>query len=78
VQVTGRYETTQAMARDRIHPQLTTRPAWTGHHGEPPIIEGTLIRLQAGRLPSGGDPPPAWLWSSKTRMHSTDVDVRWQ
>jgi hypothetical protein len=78
VQVTGLYGTAPAMAWDRIHPRLTARPAWTGHDGELPVIEGTLIRLQGGRLPGGGDPLPAWLWSSKTRMHSTDVDGRWQ
>ena len=78
MQVTGRYGTTQAMAWDQIHPQITTRPAWTGHHGELPIIEGTLIPLQASHLPTGGDPLPAWPWSSKTRMHSTGMDGRWQ
>ena len=57
---------------------LTTRSPWTGHDGELPIIEGTLIRLQGGHLPGGGDPLPVWLWFSKTRMHSTDADVRWQ
>ena len=32
------------MVRDRIRPRHTIRPAWTGHDGELPIIEGTLIR----------------------------------
>jgi hypothetical protein len=44
VQVTDRYGTAQAMARDRIRPRLTTRSAWIDHDGELPIIEGTLIR----------------------------------
>ncbi|GGW87875.1 hypothetical protein GCM10010320_81570 [Streptomyces caelestis] len=48
-------------AWDRIHPRLTTRSAWIDHTGELPIIEGTLIRLQVDRLPSGGDPLPLWL-----------------
>ena len=39
MQVTGRYGTVPAMAWDQIHPQITTRPAWTGHDGELPIIE---------------------------------------
>jgi hypothetical protein len=66
------------MPWDRIHPRLTTRSAWIDHDGELPIIEGTLTRLQVDHLPGDGDPLPVWLWSSKTRMHSTDVDVRWQ
>ncbi|MDX3246498.1 hypothetical protein PV408_33205 [Streptomyces sp. ME18-1-4] len=64
VQVTDRYGTTRAMAWDRIHPSLTTRSAWIDHAGEPPIVEGMLIRLQVDRLPGGGEPLPRWLWSS--------------
>ncbi|MCX5610652.1 transposase [Streptomyces sp. NBC_00047] len=78
VQVTDRYGTAQAMARDRIHPRLTTRSAWIDHDGELPIIEGTLIRLTVDHLPGGGDPLPVWLWSSKTGMTSEEVDLRWQ
>ncbi|WP_225101971.1 NF041680 family putative transposase [Streptomyces sp. CoH27] len=78
VQVTDRYGTAQAMAWDRIHPRLTTRSAWIDHDGELPIIEGTLIRLTVDHLPGGGDPLPLWLWSSKTGMTSTAVDLRWQ
>ncbi|GAA0905222.1 hypothetical protein GCM10009574_096400 [Streptomyces asiaticus] len=77
-QVTDPYGTAQAMAWDRIHPRLTTRSAWIDHDGELPVVEGTLIRLQVHHLPGGGDPLPVWLWSSKTGMTGTDVDLRWQ
>ncbi|WP_326952921.1 hypothetical protein [Amycolatopsis sp. NBC_01286] len=40
-------------AWDRLHPRLTHRIAWAGHDGALPIIEGTVIRLQVERLPSG-------------------------
>ncbi|WP_371583225.1 transposase [Streptomyces sp. NBC_01314] len=70
MQVTDRYGTARAMAWDRIHPRLTTRSAWIDHVGELPLIEGTLIRLQADHLPGGGDPLPVWLWSSGTGMNS--------
>lgn len=66
------------MAWDRIHPRLTSRSAWIVHDGELPHIEGTLIRLQVDHLPGGGDPLPVWLWSSKTGMTGTDVDLRGQ
>ncbi|WP_406397195.1 transposase [Streptomyces sp. NBC_00879] len=78
VQVTDRYGTAQTIAWDRIHPRLTTRSAWIDHDGELPVIEGTLIRLEVDHLPGGGDPLPVWLWSSKTGMTSTEVDLRWQ
>ncbi len=65
---TGRYGTARAMVWDRIHPRLTTRSAWIDHAGELPVIEGTLIRSKADRLPGGGDPLPLWLWSSATGL----------
>ncbi|QKZ15923.1 hypothetical protein HUT05_05710 [Streptomyces chartreusis] len=76
VQVTDRNGTARSMPWDRIHPRLTTRSAWIDHTGELPIIEGTPIRLQADRLPAGGDPLP--LWSSATGLNIEDVDARWQ
>ncbi|GGS15797.1 hypothetical protein Snoj_29750 [Streptomyces nojiriensis] len=78
VQVTDRYGTAKAMAWDRIHPRLTTRSAWIDHTGELPVIEGSLIRLEVDHLPGGQDPLPLWVWSSKTGMASTDVDLRRQ
>ncbi|MGW4649077.1 NF041680 family putative transposase [Kitasatospora sp. NPDC004289] len=78
VQATDRYGTASAMAWDRLHPRLTTRSAWIDHDSELPLIEGTLIRLQADHLPGGGDPLPLWLWSSATGMSAGDVDLRWQ
>ena len=53
---TTRYGTAIARAWDRLHPRLTHRSAWIGHDGPLPVIEGTLIRLQAGHLPGDRDP----------------------
>lgn len=78
MQVTDRYGTARAIAWDRIHLRLTTRSAWIDHTGELPTIEGTLIRLQADRLPGTGDPLPLWLWSSATGLNSEDAGVHWQ
>jgi hypothetical protein len=62
--VTSRYGTAVAATWDRAHPRLTHRAAWLDHDGPLPVIEGTLIRLQADHLPGDRDPKPAWLWSS--------------
>lgn len=75
---TTRYGTATATAWDRLHPQLTRRAAWTGYGDMLPIIEGTVIRLQVQRLPSGGDPKPVWLWWSGVDAAPTDVDRLWQ
>jgi hypothetical protein len=75
---TSRYGTANAAAWDRLHPRLTHRAAWLGHDGELPIIDGTLIRLQAGHLPGDRDPKPLWLWSSRTGATPAHVDRLWQ
>ncbi|WP_243754529.1 NF041680 family putative transposase [Labedaea rhizosphaerae] len=65
-------------AWDRLHPRLTHRIAWAGHDGALPIIEGTVIRLQVERLPSGAIPKPMWLWHSGTSLTPAEVDLAWQ
>ncbi|MFC3448881.1 transposase [Amycolatopsis speibonae] len=65
-------------AWDRLHPRLTHRIAWAGHDGNLPILEGTVIRLQVERLPSGAIPKPVWLWHSHTSLPHTEVDLAWQ
>ena len=75
---TSRYGTAVAAAWDRVHPRLTHRAAWLDHDGELPVIEGTLIRLTVDRLPGDRNPPPVWLWSSRTGAAPADVDRCWQ
>ena len=49
-----------AIARswNRLHPRLTHRSAWVCQDGPLPVIEGTVIRLEVARLPSGAIPKP--------------------
>jgi hypothetical protein len=61
---------------DRLHPRLTRRAAWYTSTGLP-IIEGTVIRLQVARLPSGAIPKPVWLWWSGVDATPADVDRLW-
>ena len=42
------------------------------------MLPGTLIRLQADRLPGDRGPKPVWLWSSRTGATPADVDRLWQ
>ncbi|MFC5289843.1 hypothetical protein ACFPM7_22545 [Actinokineospora guangxiensis] len=65
-------------AWDRLHPRLKYRIAWAGHDGTLPIIEGTVIRLQVDRLPSGSIPKAVWLWHSAASLHQDQVDLAWQ
>ena len=75
---TTRYGTAHAQAWDRLHPRLEHRGAWSGHDGELPLVEGTLIRLRVDHLPGHQDPKPVWLWWSRTGPTRTDVDRCWQ
>ncbi|SER69116.1 DDE superfamily endonuclease [Lentzea albida] len=65
-------------AWDRLHPRLTHRIAWAAHDGKLPILDGTVIRLEVERLPSGAIPKPVWLWHSRTGLDQDQVDVAWQ
>jgi hypothetical protein len=65
-------------AWNRLHPRLTHRTAWTAHVGDLPILDGTVVRLQVERLPSGAIPKPVWLWHSGVDLDTTMVDLLWQ
>jgi hypothetical protein len=71
------YGQATARAWDRLHPRLTRRAAWADC-AQLPVIEGTVIRLEVDRLPSGAIPKPVWLWWSKTNATVDDVDRMWQ
>jgi hypothetical protein len=75
---TTRYGTATAVAWGRLHQRLASRGGWEGRHGELPVIEGTLIRLQAEHLPGDRSPGPLWLWSSGAGADPAAVDRTWQ
>ncbi|MFE6849155.1 transposase, partial [Streptomyces sp. NPDC057686] len=60
------YGTARARSWDRLHPKLTHRSSWAAADGTLPVVEGTVIRLDIGHLPSGATPKPVWLWWSGT------------
>jgi len=78
--VTGtRYGTAAVMAWGRLHQKLTSRAGWEDHHGELPVVEGTLIRLHVtDHLPGYRRLEPMWLWSSRPDAGPGEVTVLWQ
>ncbi|WP_433295942.1 NF041680 family putative transposase [Pseudonocardia sp. CA-142604] len=72
------YGPATARAWDRLHPRLTRRTAWIAHAEQLPILEGTVIRLEVARLPSGAIPKPVWLWYSRIKQTVSDVNRLWQ
>jgi DDE superfamily endonuclease len=73
-----RYGTATAMAWGRLHQRLATRAGWEDHHGELPVIEGTLIRLQVDHLPGQRNAEPLWLWSSRASTTAQEISRTWQ
>ncbi|MEV7796396.1 NF041680 family putative transposase [Streptomyces sp. NPDC087512] len=71
------YGTALARSWDRLHPKLH-RSSWAAADGALPIVEGTVIRLDIERLPSGATPKPVWLWWSGTGATEADSDRLWQ
>jgi hypothetical protein len=72
------YGTATARSWNRLHPKLTHRYSWAADDGTLPIVEGTVIRLDIGHLPSGATPKPVWLWWSGTDATAADADRLWQ
>jgi hypothetical protein len=74
---TARYGTATAMAWPRLHQRLEHRGSWEDHHGELPVVEGTLIRLTVDHLPGQRDADPVWLWSCRAAATEEDVNRAW-
>jgi len=75
---TTRYGNAFADAWDAAHQQLQRRAGWAEHHGELPVVEGTLVRLVVDRLPGDRHPKPVWLWACATGLDASEVDRLWQ
>jgi len=71
------YGPATARSWNRLHPRLTHRSAWAGEIWPLPVIEGTVIRLEVARLPSGAIPRPVWLWYSGVDLPAADADRLW-
>jgi hypothetical protein len=78
-----RCGTITATAWNRYHPRLTRRGPWATHPGGPygplPLIEGTVIRVQAHHLPGGNHTPtPIWLWTSAPDADPDQITQTWR
>lgn len=43
-----------------------------------PVVPGTLIHVQAEKLPHGGPVKPLWLWHAAPPGHEPDIDLLWK
>lgn len=73
----NRYGTVDVQAWKGLHPKLAGRGRWAGTH-LPPIVSGTIIRVQVEHLPkpTGRALKTLWLWWSGPGV--PDLDVCWR
>jgi len=71
-----RYGAVRASAWHNLHPRLGCRGHWT-NHDVPPIVAGTIIRVDVEHLPKpvGGAKKTLWLWASGPAL---DVETCWR
>jgi hypothetical protein len=77
----SRYGTVTVTAWSDLHPRVTRRPGsyWsTHHHGQLPIVEGTLIRVEVEHLPKPTARTKKTLWLFHTGPDTPDLDIVWQ
>lgn len=63
-----------------MHPKIDARAGWENYQtylDQPPIIEGTVIRLHVQWLPGDSAPKPVWLWASKPIPDSPEEVDHW-
>jgi len=73
-----RYGNITVTAWDGLHPKLHQRGRWADHP-QPPIISGTIIRVQVEHLPkpcSGRNRKELWLWH--TGPEPCDLNLCWR
>jgi hypothetical protein len=71
------YGIARARSWDRLHPRLTHRSSWAAADGTLPVVEGTVIRLDIGHLPSDATPADAdRLWQAYLRRFDIEHTFR--
>jgi hypothetical protein len=72
-----RYGTVTVMAWHGMHPRLSGRGHWR-HFDQPPIVKGSVIRVEVDHLPksTARSKKTLWLWWSGAGEH--DLDLCWR
>ena len=72
-----RYGTVHVQAWNGLHPKLAGRGRWT-HHDAPPIVAGTVIRVDVEHLPkpTARTKKTLWLWAAGP--DPIDLDTCWR
>ncbi len=75
-----RYGTVHVQAWHNLHPKLGRRGHWAAHD-QPPIVAGTVIRVQVQHLPkpTSRTKKTLWLWAARgAGTEPLDLEVAWR
>jgi hypothetical protein len=72
-----RYGTVAVTAWHGLHPKLTGRGRWAGHP-EPPIVKGTVIRVEVEHLPKPSARTKKTLWLFWSGPGAPNLDLCWR
>lgn len=73
----ARYGTITVTAWTNLHPRLAGRGHWA-NHPQPPIAEGTVIRVKVEHLPKPTARTNKTLWLWHAGPHPPDLDLTWR
>ena len=69
-----RYGTVKVKAWHGLHPRVIGRGRWHDYGGAPPIVPGTVIRVEVERLPKPGSGTKKTLWLFWTGPGEPDLE----
>lgn len=72
-----RYGDVSVQAWHGLHPKLAGRGRWAGHDA-PPIVRGTVIRVEVDHLPKATARPKKTLWLWWSGPGTPDLELCWR
>jgi hypothetical protein len=73
-----RYGTVKVSAWHGLHPRVIGRGRWADYGGAPPIVPGTVIRVEVERLPKPASGTKKTLWLFWTGPGEPDLERCWR
>jgi hypothetical protein len=73
-----RYGTVKVKAWHGLHPRVSGRGRWADYEGAPPIVRGTVIRVDVEHLPKPASGTKKTLWLFWSGPGEPDLDRCWR
>ena len=73
-----RYGTVRVAAWHGLHPRVIGRGRWADHSGAPPIVRGTVIRVEVEHLPKPTSQTKKTLWLFWSGPSQPDLERCWR